>query len=137
MLAQELDPSGDRVATVVGDLAAPDAASAILRAARNAMDGPIDGLVNCASVFEFDRPPHFDPALHARLTAVNLTAPVALACALAEQDELQDGAVVNLLDQKVANLNPDFFSYTLTKIALEGATTMLSQSVSSAVNARA
>jgi NAD(P)-dependent dehydrogenase (short-subunit alcohol dehydrogenase family) len=124
-LAQELDPSGDRVATVVGDLAAPDAASAILRAARNATGGPIDGLVNCASVFEFDRPPHFDPALLARLTAVNLAAPAALACALAEQDELEDGAVVNLLDQKVANLNPDFFSYTLTKIALEGATTLL------------
>jgi NAD(P)-dependent dehydrogenase (short-subunit alcohol dehydrogenase family) len=136
-LAQELDPSGDRVATVVGDLVAPDAAPAILRAARNAMDGPIDGLVNCASVFEFDRPPHFDPALLARLTAVNLAAPAALACALAEQQDLQDGAVVNLLDQKVANLNPDFFSYTLTKIALEGATTMLAQALAPRIRVNA
>ena len=136
-LAQQLDPSGDRVATVVGDLAEPDAASAILRAARNAMDGPIDGLVNCASVFEFDRPPQFDPALLARLTAVNLAAPVALACALAEQEEVQDGAVVNLLDQKVANLNPDFFSYTLTKVALEGATTMLAQALAPRIRVNA
>lgn len=136
-LAQELDPTGDRVVTVVGDLAEPDAAAAILRAAHSAMGGTVDGLVNCASVFEFDRPPHFDPALLARLTAVNLAAPTALACALAEQDGLEDGAVVNLLDQKVANLNPDFFSYTLTKIALEGATTMLAQALAPRVRVNA
>ena len=124
-LARELDPSGDRVTTVVGDLAAPDAAAAVLSAARTIMGGAIDGLVNCASIFEFDRPPTFDPALLQRLVAVNLAAPTALACALAGQEGLEDGAVVNLLDQKVANLNPDFFSYTLTKVALEGATTML------------
>ena len=136
-LAQKLDPTGDRVVTVVGDLAEPDAAAAILRAARSAMGGTVDGLVNCASIFEFDRPPHFDPALLARLTAVNLAAPTALACALAEQDGLEDGAVVNLLDQKVANLNPDFFSYTLTKIALEGATTMLAQALAPRVRVNA
>lgn len=136
-LAQELDPSGERVATVVGDLSAPDAAEAILRAARTVMGGMIDGLVNCASVFEFDRPPTFDPALLARLTEVNLSAPVALACALAAQDGLEDGAVVNLLDQKVANLNPDFFSYTLTKVALDGATTMLAQALAPRVRVNA
>ena len=136
-LAQELDPSGDRVATVTGDLAAPDAGVAIIAAARNAMNGPIDGLVNCASVFEFDRPPAFDPGLLAKLVPVNLAAPVTLACALAVQGGLEDGAVVNLLDQKVANLNPDFFSYTLTKIALEGATTMLAHALAPKVRVNA
>jgi len=33
--------------------------------------------------------------------------------------------VVNLLDQKLWNQNPDFFSYTLSKAALEAANTML------------
>lgn len=136
-LAQELDPSGERIATVVGDLSAPDAAEAILRAARNAMNGAIDGLVNCASIFEFDRPPAFDPGLLTRLVGVNLSAPVALACALAAQEGMEDGAVVNLLDQKVANLNPDFFSYTLTKVALEGATTMLAQALAPHVRVNA
>ena len=37
--------------------------------------------------------------------------------------------MVNVLDQKVANLNPDFFSYSCGKIALEGATTMLAQAL--------
>lgn len=35
------------------------------------------------------------------------------------------GVVVNLLDQKLWNQNPDFMSYTLSKAALEAATTML------------
>jgi len=133
-LAEELDPSGDHIATVVGDLGEPEA---IFAAARNAMNGIVDGLVNCASQFEFDRPPAFDASLLARLVPVNLTAPVALACALAAQEGLDDGAVVNLLDQKVANLNPDFFSYTLTKVALEGATTMLAQSLAPRVRVNA
>ena len=136
-LAAELDPSGERIATVTGDLADAAAPATIFRAARSAMNGPIDGLVNCASMFEFDRPPAFDPALLARLTAINLSAPVALTGELAKQDGLQDGAVVNLLDQKVANLNPDFFSYSCTKIALEGATTMLAQALAPRVRVNA
>jgi NAD(P)-dependent dehydrogenase (short-subunit alcohol dehydrogenase family) len=133
-LANELDPAGERIVTVAGDLADP---IAIFRAAREAMHGTIDGLVNCASVFEFDRPPAFDPALLATLTATNLSAPLALACELAKQEGLDDGAVVNLLDQKVANLNPDFFSYTCTKIALEGATTMLAHALAPRVRVNA
>jgi NAD(P)-dependent dehydrogenase (short-subunit alcohol dehydrogenase family) len=37
--------------------------------------------------------------------------------------------VVNLLDQKLFNLNPDFLSYTLSKAALQSATTMLAQAL--------
>ena len=43
------------------------------------------------------------------------------------------GAVVNLLDQKLWNLNPDFFSYTLSKAALEAATNMLALALAPAV----
>jgi NAD(P)-dependent dehydrogenase (short-subunit alcohol dehydrogenase family) len=136
-LARELDPSGERIATVSGDLSEPDAAKAILAASRSAMNGPIEGLVNNASIFDFDRPPDFDPALLARLVPVNLAAPVALAVALAGQGDLEDGAVVNLLDQKVGNLNPDFFSYTCTKLALRGATTMLAQALAPKVRVNA
>ena len=39
------------------------------------------------------------------------------------------GAVVNLLDQKLWNPNPDFLSYTLSKAALEAATTVLAQAL--------
>ncbi len=39
------------------------------------------------------------------------------------------GCVVNLLDQKLWNPNPDYFSYTLSKAALEAATTLLAQAL--------
>jgi NAD(P)-dependent dehydrogenase (short-subunit alcohol dehydrogenase family) len=60
----------------------------------------------------------------------NVAAPVLLAQAL--HDITPDGAqavVVNLLDQKLHNLNPDFLSYTLSKAALQAATTMLAQAL--------
>jgi len=98
---------------------------------------PIDGLVNSASRFEFDAPPGIDPALMAALMATNFAAPVMLAGALARQDGLEDGVVVNLLDQKLANLNPDFFSYTCGKAALEAATTMLAQAFAPRVRVNA
>ena len=68
---------------------------------------------------------------------VNLAAPVALASALAEQVDLEEGTVVNLLDQKVANLNADFFSYTCTKLALAGATEMLARTLAPRVRVNA
>lgn len=128
-LAVELRATGALAATVGGDLADPGGIDDLWVRAREAAGGPIYGLVNSASAFEFDRPPVVDPALMVRLVAINLTAPVLLACALAAQDDLADGSVVNILDQKVANLNPDFFSYSCGKIGLAGATTMLAQAL--------
>ncbi len=112
---------------IAADLADDGAVSRLIGDARSAAGRVVDALVNSASLFEFDRPPGVSAELLDRLTRVNYAAPVRLACALAAQPELEDGAVVNLLDQKVANLNPDFFSYTGGKIALDGATRMLAQ----------
>lgn len=128
-LAAEIVEGGGRAAAVAGDLSDLGAIGDLFAAARTAIDGPIDGLVNCASRFEFDRPPTVDPVLFAELSAINCGAPVLLASGLASQDDVADGAVVNVLDQKVANLNPDFFSYSCGKIALQGATTMLAQAL--------
>lgn len=117
------------VGIVQGDLADSAGIDDLFVRARCAAGGAIDGLVNSASAFEFDTPPALDPVLLARLYAIGHSAPVLLASALARQDDVADGAVVNLLDQKVANLNPDFFSYTGGKIALAGATVMLAQAL--------
>ena len=114
---------------VQGDLSDTHAIDDLFARARAAARGPIDGLVNCASAFAYDAPPTLDPALLARLYAIGHSAPVLLASALARQDDVRDGAVVNILDQKVANLNPDFFSYTGGKVALAAATTMLAQAL--------
>lgn len=117
-LATEL--GGDCVA---GDLADPSDVPALF--ARACAGGPVDGLVNSASLFEYDVPAAPDAALAARLHAVNVVAPSLLAAALAGQG--RDGVIVNLLDQKLANPNPDFYSYTLTKAALASATVLMAQ----------
>lgn len=88
--------------------------------------GRIDLLVNSASVFEMDRPETVAVGALEHAMRVNLMAPVLLASAMARHHETRaSGCIINLLDQKLYNLNPDFFSYTLAKQALLGATTMM------------
>lgn len=129
--------AGGKVDLVTGDLAVEADPGAIFAAARAAAGGTVDGLVNCASLFDFDRPPKESPALLDQMIRTNLAGPIALATALARQQGLDDGAVVNILDQKLANPNPDFFSYTLSKAALESATVMLAQALAPRVQVNA
>jgi NAD(P)-dependent dehydrogenase (short-subunit alcohol dehydrogenase family) len=68
---------------------------------------------------------------------VNLGAPLILASALAAQTGLGEGAVVNLLDQKVANPNPDFITYTLSKAGLAEATTLLAMALAPRIRVNA
>ena len=97
----------------------------------------MSGLVNNASQFAFDALPLTDFALLDQHMRVNLGAPVALASAMAAQDDLEDGAVVNLLDQKLANLNADFFTYTCSKAALAAATEMLARTLAPKIRVNA
>ncbi|NIJ29476.1 NAD(P)-dependent dehydrogenase (short-subunit alcohol dehydrogenase family) [Sphingomonas insulae] len=134
--ARTLAAALDGVA-IQGDLADAAGATALFARARAAAGGPIAALVNSASSFEYDRPEAIDGALAARLHIVNAVTPAMLAAALAAQDDIDDGAVVNLLDQKLANPNPDFFSYSLSKYALAGATEMLAQALGPKVRVNA
>jgi NAD(P)-dependent dehydrogenase (short-subunit alcohol dehydrogenase family) len=89
--------------------------------------GRLDAVVNSASTFEHDSPASFgfaalDKHLHSNTGAAILLAQGLHTHAVARGGT---GAVVNLLDQKLWNQNPDFFSYTLSKAALEAAGTML------------
>lgn len=123
------------IGTVGGDLADLAAVPDLWARACAIAGGPVDALVNSASQFAFDRPEAVGVALAARLYAVNCTAPVLLAGCLAGQGV--SGAVVNLLDQKLANPNPDFFSYTLSKAALAQATTLMAQAFAPALRVNA
>lgn len=95
--------------------------------------GRADAVVNSASRFEFDDVATFGFAtLEAHLrsnTAAAIVLTQALHSHLVESGEGRQGAVVNLLDQKLWNQNPDFLSYTLSKAALEAATTMLAMAL--------
>lgn len=92
--------------------------------------GRLDCIVNNASLFEYDKPEAFSAALLATHMQCNVAAPLLLAQALhGLVPEGGQAVVVNLLDQKLYNLNPDFLSYTLSKAALHTATTMLAQAL--------
>ena len=103
--------------------------------------GQVDAVVNSASTFEHDTPSSFsfaslDKHLHANTGAAIILAQALHAHVLARQAvgaapaTGPQGVVVNLLDQKLWNQNPDFFSYTLSKSALEAANTMLAMALS-------
>ena len=89
--------------------------------------GSVDAVVNNASLFEHDGVESFGYQSMAAHLRINAGAPILLAQALHAHLLARhgSGAVVNLLDQKLWNQNPDFVSYTLSKAALEAATTML------------
>lgn len=92
--------------------------------------GPLDAVVNSASTFEHDSPQTVNVASLQTHWMANTAAPVLLAQALHQHVVArggQGGVVVNLLDQKLWNPNPDFFSYTLSKAALESANTLMAQ----------
>lgn len=93
--------------------------------------GGVDAVVNNASVFQHDAIGSFSQATLATHMATNAAAPILLAQALHAhlQARAATGVVVNLLDQKLWNPNPDFLSYTLSKAALEAATTLLAQAL--------
>lgn len=121
---------GRRAVALSCDLADEDAARQLLPRAAAAL-GTIRCVVNNASLFDYDSAADFTGARLAAHMQANVAAPIVLAQALhaglAGADAGEPGVVVNLLDQKLYNLNPDFLSYTLSKAALQAATTMLAQ----------
>jgi NAD(P)-dependent dehydrogenase (short-subunit alcohol dehydrogenase family) len=136
--AAELRAAGAQVRLFAADFADVAATAALLPAIAQAF-GRVDAVVNSASRFEYDSPATFDPALLESLMRSNTAAPIVLAQALATQVAAQarharfTPCVVNLLDQKLHNPNPDYFSYTLAKAALQHATVLLAQALAPAV----
>ena len=115
---------------LAADLADEAACLALVPAALSRF-GRLDAVVNNASTFDHDSPQTFGHAAMERHWRTNTAPAVLLAQALhAHLVERQgQGCVVNILDQKLWNLNPDHFSYTLSKAALQAATTMLAQAL--------
>lgn len=83
-------------------------------------------LINCAAVFRFDSARKIDPAVFAEALSVNAQTPLRMAQAYLAQARAEGGRrVINFLDMKLANPNPDFFSYTMAKHAFAAGTRML------------
>ena len=118
--AQALAAELGNARAVAADLAEPDAAQTIMAA----LDGlpPARLLVNNASRFVLDGPDDFTVAGWDEHHQVNLRAPALLCQAFAAQAGTSGGLIVNLLDAKLSAPNPDFFTYSMSKIGLAGLT---------------
>lgn len=129
-LVAELRSRGCQAQSFCADLSTEAACEALVPAVV-AHFGRLDALVNNASLFEYDHVQSFSYAsmdLHWRSN----TAPaVVLSRALARQAETQasQACVVNVLDQKLWNPDPDYLSYTLSKAALECCTGLLARAL--------
>lgn len=95
--------------------------------------GRLDAVVNNASLFEYDDVASFTVSAMDHHWRANTAPAILLARALHEhlvaRGDGARGCVVNLLDQKLVNPNPDYLSYTLSKAALNTATTLLAQAL--------
>jgi len=129
-LVAEIETLGQKAVAIRADLGEPDDVARLFESASQHFPH-LRGVINNASMFSFDRPENSTADLLRRHYDTNLIAPTLLTQKLhqflaAKYQEGEDplGVVIHLLDQKLENQNPDFFSYTLSKSALQSATTL-------------
>lgn len=128
-LVTQIEALGQRAWPLQCDLADMTAVTQLIPHA-NAECGRVSCVVNNASRFVFDNATDFSVTQLDAHMHTNLVAPILLAQALhAATPDGQQSVVINLLDQKLYNPNPDFLSYTLSKAALHSATTLLAQAL--------
>jgi NAD(P)-dependent dehydrogenase (short-subunit alcohol dehydrogenase family) len=129
---------GTRAALVQADLSSEHATEALVWQATNALGRPVTLLVNSASTFtddSADRHVRADWDFH---MTTNLRAPVLLSQQFFQAlPEDAAGLIVNLIDQRVWKLNPQFFTYTLSKAALWQATRTMAQAFAPRVRVNA
>ena len=117
-LANEIKDAGGDAVAVACDLSREDDVLTLVPRAIDQL-GPLTLLVNNASVFEPDQALTVTRASWQRHLETNLRAPFVLTQNFAAQlPEDAEGAVVNVIDQRVWNLTPHFVSYTLSKAGL-------------------
>ncbi len=137
-LAKTLRTGGATAWAIAADLADLAATEALIARAAILAGAPLSGLVNSASIFDFDTPDAINSAAFDRAMAINLRAPALLSQHFAAQaDADADNCIVNILDQKLWNMNPDFFSYTLSKAGLLSATDMMARAFAPKVRVNA
>lgn len=124
----EIEACGRRAATVQADLLDEAQTERLFSESCTALGGPITCLINNASVFEDDTVLSSTRKSWDRHMESNLRAPYVLMQLMAGQgleathdvqgEPVAAGLVVNMLDQRIRNLTPEFSTYTLAKMGL-------------------
>lgn len=136
--AETITKAGGTASCVQANLADHDETARLVNAATATLGAPITLLVNCASTFANDSAQDHTTESWDFHFEANLRAPVKLAqdFANALPGEAR-GLIVNLIDQRVWKLNPQFFTYTLSKSALWTATRTLAQALAPRIRVNA
>ena len=136
-LISEIEALGAKAASFDADLADFNALELLL-ARVAAKLGAATCLVNNASEFQRDSVQSVDQDVWDTHLDVNLKAPVFLAQAMVGHlPDGADGNIINIIDQRVWKLTPDFFSYTISKAGLWTATQTLAQGLAPRVRVNA
>lgn len=138
---------GRRAEALQADLLDEDAAAALVPRAAAALGGPLTVLVNNASIFEYDTLATATKRSWDRAIGSNLRAPFLLTQAFAAQapgaltdaagEPLAQALVVNMIDQRVNKLTPEFMSYTIAKMGLWAFTRTAAQALAPAIRVNA
>lgn len=127
-LADEL-PSAEAIHCDLGD---SDAAVAMVKSLASRLDD-WRVLVNSASIFRYDSVTELDNVTYERSMRINAKSPVRMAQAFLANAKTSAGRrVIHVTDQKVANPNPDFFSYSMSKNALSASVSMMAKAMNRA-----
>jgi len=123
----EIRAMGRRAQAFRADLLVEAETQALIPAATEAL-GPLTVLVNNASIFEYDRIQTSTRESWDRHIESNLRAPYVLTQAFARQcpeavtdeagEPLAQGLIVNMIDQRILKLTPEFSTYTIAKMGL-------------------
>ena len=146
-VAERLRAMGRQAAVLQADLGREEEVAALVGRAAEALGGPLTCLVNNASVFEHDTLESatretWDTHMEANLRApFVLTQRFAAQCPPPQPDERGEvqaqGAVVNMIDQRVRKLTPEYMSYTLSRAALWTLTQTSAQALAPVVRVNA
>ncbi|MEM9854928.1 MAG: SDR family oxidoreductase [Pseudomonadota bacterium] len=143
--ASEIEAKGQKAATLRADLLIEEEIEALLPRAADALGGPVTCLVNNASIFEYDSLATATRESWDRHLESNLRAPFVLTQALAAQpfeagsdgEPRATGLVVNMIDQRVRKLTPEFMSYTIAKMGLWALTQTAAQALAPRIRVNA
>ena len=130
LLSEEIRASGGEVALVKADLSISGDLDVLIKKASENLGLRLTALINNASTFEEDSLESFTNSSFDYHMDINLRAPIILSQKFAEQlPSNTKGQIINIIDQRVLNSDPSFFTYSISKSALFWATKTMAQSL--------
>ncbi len=146
-VVSKLEAMGRKAVALKADLLDEEATQNLLPRAAEALGGPITCLVNNASIFEYDTITSATLESWDRHIGSNLRAPFVLTQAMAAQGLNADtdatgepratGLIINMVDQRVRKLTPEFMTYTLAKMGLWALTQTTARALAPAIRVNA